>query len=218
MHGWGISPKFMEFQTAGLKKALPYLDLHYLEAPYDVPPSYILDEKVKQYTPDNKFKSWKDAITEDLLVTKKPDFSESVNALVRYIKEFGPFDGIMGFSLAGFVVLQFLEKLEGGEIQLDQPIKFAMFISINYDKHIPKVLKTPSIHVVGTRDELLFGANILNSSSFLNPFVIVHSEGHKFPRLSQGEIDQLNDFLKPFRRQAMKAEAEKKAQSQRPKL
>lgn len=222
LHGWGISPKFMEMQTKELRRALPQLEMVFLEAPYDVPPVYIQDEKVKKYSPDNKFKTWKHAITEDLLVQKKVDFSKSVEVLVDFIKENGEVDGILAFSMGGFVVQQFFEKLENGEIDLKYHPRFAMFVSVTYDKYIPKLMKTPSVHTVGTRDELMFGANLLNSMRFLKPLVLVHSEGHKFPRLNQNDIDNLNAFLKPIQQSKIndskRKTAEKELLQQRPSL
>lgn len=222
LHGWGISPKFMELQTKDLRKALPFLNMHYLEAPYDVPRDIILDEKVKKYTPDNKFKTWKDSIVEDLLFQKKVDYSISVQKIVDFIKEIGGADGILGFSMGGAVVQQFFEKLEKGELDLNPAIcpKFVMFVAVNYDKFINKLLTTPSVHIVGYPD-FMYSANIMNSMNFLDPLFILHGEGHKFPLLNNLDIDKLVTFFAPIREKVAKdilSRAQNEILQQRPKL
>lgn len=52
----------------------------------------------------------------------------------------------------------------------------------------------PSLHLVGT-NEFLRDSAIALTTKFLNPVVIIHSDGHKFPKLSMEERKVVLKFI-----------------------
>lgn len=120
-------------------------------------------------------------------------FEESVNAVVKFMEENGPFDGLLGFSQGASMVHLLLAKAQNGEIQL-RGIRFAIFFSgflSLSSKHESltsiQIKDIPSLHVFGDADEIVARpkSEKLADRFDVEPVKIVHEGGHLVPSLSK---------------------------------
>jgi len=200
LHGWGTSPEFMKFQLRNFIKLFPEIEFECMAGPVELPESLVGDPNVVKLSPHKKFYAWKMNLFDEVISGDSMDLSLAIDSVCEYINKNGPFDGICGFSMGGMVSEYFIEQLEQGKLKdklkVEGP-KFLILCAPNYYKQNYEVLKTPSIHLVGDRD-FLVDASILITTKFLNPLVLRHTESHKFPKLSQYEVDAVRKYLAPF--------------------
>jgi hypothetical protein len=97
-------------QTAAMQYHTP-TEYHFVDAPYSAvgPP----DKGIATYYPNNPYYEWFVRKPED----KYSGLSESMDFLLQYIKEHGPFDGLLGFSQGASIVTRLarLQQLQGME-------------------------------------------------------------------------------------------------------
>uniref|UniRef100_A0A1I7TX58 FSH1 domain-containing protein n=1 Tax=Caenorhabditis tropicalis TaxID=1561998 RepID=A0A1I7TX58_9PELO len=130
-------------------------------------------------------------------------FEESVNAVVKYIEENGPFDGLMGFSQGASMVHLLIAKAQLGEISLPD-IRFAIFfsgflsLSSQHNSFTSLRIKDfPSLHVFGDADEIVARpkSEKLSDQFEVEPVRIVHDGGHLVPAMSKYK-ETIVGFLK----------------------
>ena len=198
LHGWGTSPEFLQYQLRNFIKLFPEFEFECMAAPIEIPITDIRDPNVIRLSPSKKFYTWKLNLF-DGVIDNKLDISEAMDCIIDYMNKNGPFDGLCGFSMGGAFAQLFLEQFEKGlykdKLKVQGP-KFAIFCAANFFKLSNDLLTTPSIHLVGEKD-FLVDAAILISTKFLNPLVLRNVEAHKFPKLSQYEIDKIRRYLAP---------------------
>jgi len=192
----------MDHQLRNFAKFFPELKFECMAGPIEIPEAIINDESVVKLSPSKKYYSWKLNIFDEVTGGDSMDLTIAMDSICDYINKNGPFDGICGFSMGGMVAQHFVEKMEAGafkdKLKVPGP-KFIMLCAPNYFKTSNELLKTPSIHLVGDKD-FLMEASILITTKYLNPLVLRHGESHKFPKLSQYEIDAIRRYLNPVLR------------------
>ena len=197
LHGYGTSPEFMKHQMRYFAQNFPEMQFTYMPAPLEIPKNFITDKAVIKLTSNGKYYAWKSHFFDDIIKDGVIDFSLAVKGITDYINKHGPFDGICGFSQGAMFGHLFLEEYEQGklvkELKVEAP-KFAILCSPNYFNKVNKLLKTRTVHFIGEKD-LLVDNSLLVTTKFLDPLVFVHSEGHKFPRLRQRDIDAIKTHL-----------------------
>ncbi|KAF8361703.1 hypothetical protein PRIPAC_88626 [Pristionchus pacificus] len=159
LHGYRQNDVFFREKTGSLRKMIKkYADLHYACAPHR--PNVESSEErgdVRGWwftKADSQFSS-RDVT--DLAI----GFDDSVEYLVKYIKENGPFDGLLGFSQGACMLHLMLAKMELGEVEISKP-QFVMFASgflslssLHAQYTSLRLLTTPSLHIFGTGDEVV---------------------------------------------------------------
>jgi len=200
LHGWGTSPEFMDHQLRNFDKFFPEMKFECMAGPVEMPETIINDASVVKLSPSRKYYSWKLNIFDEVTAGDSMDLTIAMDSICDYINKNGPFDGICGFSQGGMVAQNFIEKLEAGLLN-DKlkvaPPRFVLLCAPNYFKTNNDLLRTPSIHLVGDKD-FLMEASVLVTTKYLNPLVLRHAESHKFPKLSQYEIDSIRKYLNPI--------------------
>ena len=162
LHGWATNPQFMEYQMKDFIASFPNCEFQFIQGPYDVPESFITDEKVIKLIPDKRFYGWKFNVASNLFNKFQTGFEGSVNTVCDFINKNGPVDGILGFSQGTVVVQFFFDELERGLLKdklKQSPPKFAILVSgasfiSNSEK---RFFTTPSIHLIGKKDFLFHG-------------------------------------------------------------
>jgi len=109
--------------------------------------------------------------------------------ILKHIEEYGPYDGLMGFSMGGGMV-HLLTNLMKKNNKI--PIKFVVFqcstLFMKNNEFVTDNSKTindiPSIHFIGDNDTITFERGLLLSTLFSNAEIIFHQDGHKFPKLN----------------------------------
>uniref|UniRef100_A0A8R1DL08 FSH1 domain-containing protein n=1 Tax=Caenorhabditis japonica TaxID=281687 RepID=A0A8R1DL08_CAEJA len=130
-------------------------------------------------------------------------FDESVTAVVKFIEENGPFDGLLGFSQGASMVHLLIAKAQLGEIRLPG-IRFAIFfsgflsLSTKHDSLTSiQITNFPSMHVFGDADEIVARAKSeqLADRFDVEPLRISHEGGHLVPSMSKHK-DKIAGFLR----------------------
>ncbi|KAK7080662.1 Ovarian cancer-associated protein 2 [Halocaridina rubra] len=113
-------------------------------------------------------------------------FTESLAAIEKNFSEYGPFDGILGFS-QGAAMLGLICGLQQ-QGKLNYSFKFAVFVSAFISRSIPHQhlyadkIMLPTLHVFGETDQVIEKSM---SEEFLQyfhePQIIVHPGGHFIP-------------------------------------
>ncbi|CAI2350709.1 unnamed protein product [Caenorhabditis sp. 36 PRJEB53466] len=120
-------------------------------------------------------------------------FEESVAAVVKFIEENGPFDGLLGFSQGASMVHLLIAKAQAGEINLPG-IRFAVFFSgflslSSKHEHLTtlQIKDIPSLHVFGDADEIVARpkSEKLADRFDVPALRIVHEGGHLVPSMSK---------------------------------
>ncbi|EFP04882.1 hypothetical protein GCK72_014307 [Caenorhabditis remanei] len=130
-------------------------------------------------------------------------FDESVEAVVKFIEENGPFDGLLGFSQGASMVHLLIAKAQLGEIKLPG-IRFAIFfsgflsLSSTHDYLTSLRIKDfPSLHVFGDADEIVARpkSEKLADQFEVPPLRIAHDGGHLVPAMSKHK-EKIAGFMK----------------------
>ena len=201
LHGYGANGKFIEeYQAKDLKLLFPFLDMEFLDGPFDMPPHMVRDRTLHKLMPDKKFKSWKKTtVLENRHITKLPSFDEGIQTIIDNIERVGGIDGLLGFSMGGAVVMSFLLGIENGTIDIKYKPKFVILVASGVTSYpITRTISIPSIHIAGELDGNLYGDEVATSTHFLNPLVILHEEGHKFPTFARSDVNKMMRYLKPI--------------------
>ncbi|CAD6198165.1 unnamed protein product [Caenorhabditis auriculariae] len=130
-------------------------------------------------------------------------FEESMEHLVAFIKEHGPFDGLFGFSQGASMVHLLLAKIQLGEIDLPG-IRFAFLfssflsISTQHERFTQATIDdVETLHVFGDADEIVSRDKSERCAERFSksPQRIVHEGGHLVPSMTKHR-EVLVDFLR----------------------
>eukprot|EP01025_Chloroclados_australasicus_P008438 TRINITY_DN1299_c0_g2_i3.p2 TRINITY_DN1299_c0_g2~~TRINITY_DN1299_c0_g2_i3.p2 ORF type:complete len:240 (-),score=18.39 TRINITY_DN1299_c0_g2_i3:1329-2048(-) len=129
---------------------------------------------------------------------------QSLNYLESYMDENGPYDGLLGFS-QGAAMISLIAMLQQEGLRFDRYSTFQFCICIAggirprdriyKDMFIEDgVLKTPSIHIIGEKDQLRRFSTYL-AELYSDRCVWYHHRGHVVPALSDQQIQDIKDFV-----------------------
>lgn len=129
-------------------------------------------------------------------------FEESVQAVVDFAKNEGPFDGLLGFSQGATLAFLIAALRQKGVVDID--FKFLILICgfpSRYPEHqeLNKVAlrNLPCLHVYGQTDKIIsheLSAKLVHSFDKDKVVVIEHPGGHMMPNLSKYRT-ATNEFL-----------------------
>jgi len=223
LHGYATSSAFMQLQMKDFVKHFPEMQFEYLNGQIEIPASLVGDPAIIRASPDKKYYTWKLNVLDGRIDSSLGDFLTGMERVIDHMNKNGPYDGICGFSMGGGLAEYMTELYEKGELKDKLKVEFPKFLMLcctNYYRDNNDSYKTPSIHFVGKKDFLL-EASLLVSTKFLNPLVLMNGETHKFPKLSQDDINAVRNYIKPIivKSKATKGQVVKKvAEVPRPKL
>ncbi|KAJ6797533.1 uncharacterized protein M6B38_123400 [Iris pallida] len=133
--------------------------------------------------------------------TEYTNLEECISFLCDYMKENGPFDGLLGFSQGATLSALLIGYQAQGKVLKDHPpIKF--FVSISGSKfRDPSIcdvayrdpIKVRSLHLIGAKDWLKLPSEEL-ASAFESPLILRHPQGHTVPRLDETAVKQFSEF------------------------
>lgn len=212
LHSFRTSSKIFQEQISRSKldkKLGDLVELVYLTAPH--PASGKVPDDVKMFFPDGPYYEWgafEQGITEE---GRLRGAQESVTYICEYIRNNGPFDGLVGFS-QGAVMSGILATMQlAGEILTDIPLfKFVVMFAggmvrdpfyAKYFDNMPFYLNgvtqvpLPSVQCIGDRDPFKPWCDHY-PPLWQNPVVIRHPKGHVIPPLEGEDLQRMRDFLK----------------------
>uniref|UniRef100_A0A914D279 Serine hydrolase FSH domain-containing protein n=1 Tax=Acrobeloides nanus TaxID=290746 RepID=A0A914D279_9BILA len=134
-------------------------------------------------------------------------FEESVKVVDEFIKENGPFDGLLGFSQGASMAHLLICLHQRKEFQ--RSFKFIILVSAfkslsSVHNELVKIPITgiPSFHVCGLSDEIVFSSrseDLAHMFSNPNPIIVKHNGGHCIPPMSAVK-KELIEFLSQFKK------------------
>lgn len=195
LHGFRTSAAIFEKQILRWSPSiLELLDLTFLDGPYTARGK----SEVEGIFPGPYFEWYQ----------FNKDFSELTNLeeckdyITNYMREHGPFDGLMGFSQGGVLAAAFAGLQQKGlALQQHPPLRFIILVSgagFNNQQLMHECysepVKCPSVHIIGALD-FLKKVNEELVLKFENPLVIRHEGKHTVPRLGEEPTKLVRDFL-----------------------
>lgn len=213
LHGYGTNKEFLKFQMRDyIKKFEDSVEFVYANGSFEVDLDTVHDRRLLQVlnnlSSDKKIFSWLSLktfpikISADNVSILESNYQEPLENLIKIIRTLGPFDGFLGFSQGGSLLHMLSNILEiNKEKYADINPKFILFFSsfttnfayLNFWKH-SSFTRIPTIHIFGY-DDPLYERSIYLTTFFKDPWVITHSEGHKFPILSEEIFRNIKAFL-----------------------
>eukprot|EP00933_Yihiella_yeosuensis_P053285 TRINITY_DN5149_c2_g1_i3.p1 TRINITY_DN5149_c2_g1~~TRINITY_DN5149_c2_g1_i3.p1 ORF type:complete len:303 (+),score=52.32 TRINITY_DN5149_c2_g1_i3:59-910(+) len=201
LHGGGSNSNILQYQVMALKKALgDKAEWDFLNGGRDwkfndgqEPPAIM-----KSLANGMPFYGWYGVVNQDTsdrpyqekLFDISVDFEyqeveEGVNRVMKYMKEKGPFDVLLGFS-QGCIVSHLIAGLlhERGEtIPWRLSLLFCgMRVRDNRYRRLFEVpLDVPSVMVFGRQDEFYDYGKASQVELYKDPIILEHDEGHRFP-------------------------------------
>jgi len=133
--------------------------------------------------------------------TEYTNLEECITFLCEYITTNGPFAGFLGFSQGATLSALLLGYQAQGKVLKEHP-PMKLFVSISGSKfRQPRIcevaykesIKVKSVHFIGAKDWLKLPSQDL-ASSFDNPLIINHPQGHTVPRLDEVSTEQLRSW------------------------
>ncbi|KAH7845032.1 hypothetical protein Vadar_034417 [Vaccinium darrowii] len=126
---------------------------------------------------------------------------ECISYLCEYMTSKGPFDGLLGFSQGATLSALLLGYQAQGKVLKDHP-PIKLFVSVSGSKfRDPSIceiaykdpINVRSVHFIGAKDWLRLPSEDL-ASSFHNPLIIRHPQGHTVPRLDEDAVEKLRGW------------------------
>ncbi|CAD8086472.1 unnamed protein product [Paramecium sonneborni] len=201
LHGNGANKEFHTYQLRQFSKEFNDLEFVTLDGPIPIsrnvhvsqvviPPNFAkMIENKPLYTWGNFLKLDNNNI--DAI------FQESIDYVIKVLKEQGPFYGVLGFSQGSAVAVRLATLLVEKKVDLGYELQCFIFSSgsmMTLSERRLFFCKMPSIHLIGIND-FLYDRSLGLSSQFLNPLVIIHDQGHKIPFLNRQQIQLLKQFF-----------------------
>ncbi|KJH47300.1 serine hydrolase [Dictyocaulus viviparus] len=200
LHGYRQNSVLFREKTGSLRKQLrKYAEFEFISAPLVTNSTSEVREDARGWwfsREDNDFSS-KDVCC---IAT---GFEKSVSFICKYVCDYGPFDGILGFSQGASMAHLLLVMEKRGEIHLG--IRFAIlfsgFLSLSsvHSRYTSITCDIPTLHIYGTGDQIVLSTvSEKLMTMFSDNTVIVHKGGHYIPSLTEYKnvfITFLNRFL-----------------------
>ena len=203
LYGYYNNIQFMKHQMNYYEQIFnDYMEFVYIDAPIEVKSVY---DPVLFQRYEAPFYAWANF---DVNSKKLINWIESLNWVIDYINENGPFDGVIGFS-QGTLIWRLLMKnkdLLKYSPELISPIKFAILIApLSYHRLNPfeeredynilyNQYEQPIYYLYGSEDP--FYETITEWVVHKGEYVVeIHNESHKIPKLITPNIDSLILFI-----------------------
>ncbi|XP_028839617.1 esterase OVCA2 isoform X1 [Denticeps clupeoides] len=214
VHGYRQNGSTFREKTGALRKLLKKrVELVFVSAPHRLPPppGNTAEESGTGAGPgDEDPRGWWFSDTEARSFDAGQEceeslgLEESVDTVKGAVKEFGPFDGILGFS-QGAALVAMLCFLQEQKLEPEFCFRFAILVAgfcsacsqhQRYYKGPP--LTTPSLHIFGAEDRVIperMSKDLL--PVFHDPQILTHPGGHFVPAAS-AHRQTYQDFLQRF--------------------
>lgn len=126
LHGWRTSAKIMSMQTAAMRYHTGLKDCHFLTAPYPAegPP----DNGIAQFYPNHDYYEWYYKRTSSAGEANLVGLDRSLQRIIDYMNEQGPFDGIVGFSQGTNIATRLAHKQQTSPESFRHTFKFVILI------------------------------------------------------------------------------------------
>ncbi|KAJ2990346.1 hypothetical protein HDV02_004472 [Globomyces sp. JEL0801] len=179
-HGQATSASVLDIQLAQIKRALgSKIDFHYIQATNETQNSYL----AKYY--DSKWYEW----WPTFFIQKKV-VDDSLNHVLRQLKDIGHVDALLGFSQGSTVIELLDRKAELGEFEKSwnfsillsgSPIK-SITLPKHYQKGVKGGIKSPALLVNGFYEREILKNKLLDRYNINNRELIEHDKGHEIPQ------------------------------------
>uniref|UniRef100_A0A0N4Z4E4 FSH1 domain-containing protein n=1 Tax=Parastrongyloides trichosuri TaxID=131310 RepID=A0A0N4Z4E4_PARTI len=215
LHGYRQNALMFREKTGGLRKALKSLaEFEFITAPLipDIPVDSSNDCDSNGTESSNEIgpRAW--WFSKEVKTFSSKDvcniavgFDEAVKEVTTFIKENGPFDGLMGFSQGASMVHLLTSLGYKKEIQLSWKFiimmsSFKSLSSVHESLIDNDITGIPSLQIYGENDQVVNcerSKELTKHFSNPDPIIITHPGGHCVPPMSSAK-EPLRNFLKQF--------------------
>jgi len=190
-------------QTAAMRYHTQ-MDCVFVDAPWKSlgPP----DDGIAMFYPGRKYFEWFYKDVDSTSLNENETLRQSMQLLVNFFYENGPFDGILGFSQGAAMATRLARSLLSSQQQQrdEKIIKFLVLIGgvtpIEIESGVKSgefsILEIPSLHIQGFEDPFLDHSKRLETLFADNSTTIIeHQEGHNIPSIRTNVYQKISDFL-----------------------
>ena len=170
-----------------------FVEFHYLTAPNECLEVY--DPKVKEMF-KGPFFTW---ARYDPKTKKRSGFFESYEAINKQLDDYGPYDGVIGFSQGGYMARVLLKSEEFGLPPPKNKLKFGVLISsplgdFNPFPGLEAKYPVPMMYIFGKKDKIAsnYEETIAREGKYT---IIAHEQGHNIPKFTGEEINEFIQFF-----------------------
>jgi len=221
LHSFRTNSTIFETQLklSGLLKEVENVaDVTFIDAPNQA--SGPIPEDVASNFPKMEYFEWWNAERDSAGRWHYENAQKSLDKIDQVCRQFGPFDGIMGFSqgAATAALLAGMQRQQSSKQQKEEmerkrvvtelanepSLKFVIcFAGIKVrdpalELYYKELGSLPSLHVIGSKDPIKYLNNKL-VECFERPVVLNHDRGHVVPRLTGARLDEFRNFLNSSR-------------------
>ncbi|KAI9297480.1 FSH1-domain-containing protein [Neoconidiobolus thromboides FSU 785] len=192
LHGYTQNKNVFEKKCGALRKSLKnHCEFQFIDAPFELTDK----EEIKKYSGNSIGDENEKQLAWFIRNSNVYDgLDESVDYLLKFINENGPFDGILGFSQGGIMASIISKMIEEDIEEIKQKynsinlFKFNIIVSgfLPRDERVLDYYKKnstiPSLFIIGERDDLVLPANSLKlKERYDNATLLTHEGGHFIP-------------------------------------
>ncbi|GMM38761.1 putative serine hydrolase [Saccharomycopsis crataegensis] len=155
LHGFAQTGPVFSAKSSGFRKMLKKskIETLYLDGPVNLTAEDLPFDASGLGADGNDFKSWWYNIDDF-------NIDPAIETVKSYIKEHGPFDGILGFSQGAAFAQLITNNMES--LGNTKPVKFAVYFSGYVTKNLPvnekylaNKIEIPTLHVMGEQDTVV---------------------------------------------------------------
>lgn len=205
IHGRSANAEVMQFQMTVLKHRLQSMcDFHYVEGPFQ---AASLDKDILAGGFQPPFFTW--YVVSDNAAERKRGMTKVIKQVSMYLREHGPFHGIVGFSTGAGIAALLCKVAQSPEMFGPEWCgpglpNFCAFILSVCGANLPREelfagdkIKIPLINLIGKHDFNRAQSHQLGSYFEISN-VLEHSEGHRFPdhRQDKAVYDKVVEAIK----------------------
>ncbi|CAH1399083.1 unnamed protein product [Nezara viridula] len=204
LHGCRQDGKIFNQKTGSMRRMLKNIcEFTYVTAPHSIKP--LSNELNNTINDDYDYRTWWYTGADKTYLSKLPSdidegFDDSLEFLKQFIKDNGPFDGLLGFSQGGALAALICFLIKRKEFEAD--FKFVVLIGAFKSLCTPHLqyysdkISLPSLHVFGEGDDIITKDRSEELMSFFEKAEILkHSGGHYVPCSKE----QKESYLKFFK-------------------
>ena len=192
LHGWRTSGEILRCQTAAFR-AHVRIDCDFPDAPFrgQGPP----DSGIATYYPDHEYYEWYLKTEESI-----NNIDESINYIINFIKENGPYDGILGFSQGAAFSSMIVSRMESDPLLSSFCPKCCILIGGVCPPQSHAILSPiflPSLHLMGKDDPFLRLSHLLKDACYDVELKteMIHEEAHNIPSIRTGIYPQVKAWI-----------------------
>eukprot|EP01036_Dinobryon_divergens_P026076 gene26076-34684_t len=213
LHGWRTSGKIFSMQSAAMRFHTG-LECEFIDAPHSAegPPDggiaiFYPAEFNSYYQWDKKPATERKDDSNEQAEDESVGMQQSVEFVLQYLLQHGPFDGLMGFSQGAAMVTRVAMIVAEQHCAVLPSLRFLILIggvqpletrfTFLKDPDLQRKISMPSLHLMGSADPFLSRSRLLRADFYeeASSTVLEHGEGHNIPSIRTNLYPAISQWL-----------------------